>query len=150
MLAYIAQARDTWILRHFRAAARVNRSVTARHIYGDQVDLAHCTKAAQDPRTPLSPANGSPLCRLPHVSKVTSHYQGRGWPSRKNPPVGPSSGRSAAHTTLAAPSATGLPPTLPMSVATQPGQTLLTRMPAPRSSAASMRVKALSATFDVL
>ena len=34
-------------------------------------------------------------------------YHGRGRPSRKKPPVGPSSGRTAAQTTLAAPAATG-------------------------------------------
>jgi hypothetical protein len=38
------------------------------------------------------------------------------------PPVGPSSGGSMAHRTLAAPWATGRPPGPPMSVATQPGQ----------------------------
>ena len=52
---------------------------------------------------------------------------GAGCPSRKKPPVGPESGRVAAQTTLAAPASTGRPPGPPMSVATQPGQTALTR-----------------------
>ena len=39
----------------------------------------------------------------------------------KKPPVGPSSGRSTAQSTLAAPSETGRPPAPPMSVAAQPG-----------------------------
>src|SRR2546422_4150358 len=64
-------------------------------------------------------------------------HHGNGRPSRKNPAVGPSSASVAAHTTLAAPSATGRPPGPPMSVATQPGQTAFTRMPSFRSSAAS-------------
>jgi len=70
-------------------------------------------------------------------------YHGTGRPSRKKPPVGPESGRGAAQVTLAAPSATGRPPG-PMSVATQPGQTALTRTssfpwrPATRRTAAAM------------
>src|SRR5438876_6657464 len=40
-------------------------------------------------------------------------HHGNGRPSRKNPPVGPSSASVAAHTTLAAPSATGRPPGRP-------------------------------------
>src|SRR5580693_10722610 len=75
-------------------------------------------------------------------------YQGSGLPSRKKPPVGPESGRVAAQTTLAAPSATGRPPGPPMSVATQPGQTALTRIPAGRSPAASVRVSAFSPALD--
>ena len=59
--------------------------------------------------------------RLPHGHIVA------GGPSRKKPPVGPESGRVAAQTTLAAPASTGRPPGPPMSVATQPGQTALTR-----------------------
>src|SRR5690242_19933952 len=77
-------------------------------------------------------------------------YHGRGWPSRKKPPVGPVSGRVAAQTMPAAPSATGRPPGPPMSVATQPGQIALTRIPSPRSSAASIRVSALRATLEAL
>src|SRR5690242_13756423 len=37
-------------------------------------------------------------------------HQGRGWPSRKKPPVGPSSGRRAAHTMPGTLSATGRAP----------------------------------------
>ena len=80
---------------------------------------------------------------------VARRHQSIGRPSRKKPPVGPSSGSVAAHTMPAAPSATGRPPAPPMSVATQPGQTALTRIRSPRSSAARMRVSALSAAFDV-
>ena len=50
----------------------------------------------------------------------------------------------------AAPSATGRPPAPPISVATQPGQTAFTRIPVPESSAARIRVSALSATFETL
>src|SRR5439155_19295767 len=77
-------------------------------------------------------------------------YHGSGLPSRKTPPVGPPSGRVAAHTTPAAPSATGRPPLPPMSVATHPGQTALTKIPASRSSAASTRVKAFNAALETL
>src|SRR5207244_8372341 len=79
-----------------------------------------------------------------HRSQRLTRYHGSGRPSRKNPPVGPSFVNVAAHTTLAAPAATGRPPAPPMSVATQPGQTAFTRMPSSRSSAASIRVSALS------
>ena len=68
--------------------------------------------------------------------------------ARKKPLVGPSSGSVAAHTMPAAPSATGRPPLPPMSVATQPGQTALTRMASRRSSAAKTRVSALSAALE--
>src|SRR2546430_10576603 len=50
-------------------------------------------------------------------------YQASSRPSRKKPPVGPSSSSVTPQTTLAAPSATGRPPPPPMSVAVQPGQT---------------------------
>jgi len=50
--------------------------------------------------------------------------------------------------TLAAPSPTGRPPEPPMSVATHPGQTELTRIPDPASSRASTRVSAFNAAFD--
>src|SRR5438445_687794 len=82
--------------------------------------------------------------------RAAPSHQPRGRPSRKNPPVGPSSGSIAAHTTLAAPSATGRPPLPPMSVATQPGHTAFTSILWVRSSAASMRVSALRAAFERL
>src|SRR5580700_1136076 len=63
------------------------------------------------------------VASVEHLRIAAGRYQGRGRPSRKKPPVGPESGSSAAHTTLAAPSATGRPPAPPMSVATHPGQT---------------------------
>ena len=76
-----------------------------------------------------------------HRRRLT--HQGTSRPSRKNPPLGPSSGRVAAHTTLAAPCSTGCPPGPPMSVATHPGHTELTRTRR-RSSPASRRVRAFS------
>src|SRR5436190_435401 len=67
------------------------------------------------------------------------------------PPVGPVSGSVAAHTTLAAPSSTERGASgPPISVATQPGQTELTRIPEERSSSASRRVSAFKATFETL
>lgn len=62
------------------------------------------------------------------LAKAARCYQSIGRPSRKKPPEGPSGPSVAAQTIPAAPSATlrgALEP--PMSVRTQPGQTLLTR-----------------------
>ena len=76
-------------------------------------------------------------------------YQGIGSRSRKKPPLGPSSGRVASQTAVSAPSSTergALSP--PIRVLTQPGQRELTRIPEPASSAASTRVRALSAVFE--
>jgi Transposase, Mutator family len=56
-------------------------------------------------------------------------HHGIGRPSRKNPPVGPPSGKVAAQTIPAAPSSTGRPPRPPMSVATHPGHTAFTNTP---------------------
>src|ERR1700683_1367597 len=72
------------------------------------------------------------------------------FPSRKNPPVGPSSPSVASHTTPAAPSSTGFlaPIGPPMSVLTNPGHAELTRNPSPASSAERIRVTALSAALD--
>ncbi len=81
------------------------------------------------------------------VAWCQSAYHGTGRPSRKKPPVDPPSGSSTAHTTDAAPSRTGRPPGPPMSVATQPGHTELISIRSRRSSAASIRVSALSATL---
>src|SRR4051794_30814688 len=51
-------------------------------------------------------------------------HHGMGARSRKKPPVGPSSGRVAAHVIVSAPSSTERgAPAPPMSVRTQPGQT---------------------------
>ena len=72
-----------------------------------------------------------------------------GSPQTQKPPVGPPSGNVAAHTMPAAPSVTGRPPAPPMSVATQPGHTELTRMPSARSSSANTRVNAFNAAFEV-
>jgi hypothetical protein len=76
------------------------------------------------------------------------YYHGSGLPSRKNPSVGPLSGRVAAHKIPAAPSRTERgAPAPPISVATQPGHTEFTRIREPRSSPASVRVKAFSAAL---
>src|SRR6185312_3534885 len=75
-------------------------------------------------------------------------YHCSGFPSRKKPPVGPLSGRVAAQTIPAAPSLMDRgAPAPPISVATQPGHTAFTRIRAPRSSPASVRVKALRPAF---
>src|SRR5689334_17768175 len=76
-----------------------------------------------------------------------SYHHASGLPSRKNPPVGPSSGRVAAHTIPIAPSSTGRPPAPPISVATHPGQTEFTKMLLSRSSPASVLVSAFSPAF---
>ena len=101
----------------------------------------------QAPRTQLLAPDRS-LIKGPADAVAAHHATGR--PSRKKPPVGPSSGSVAAQTTLAAPSCTSRPPPPPMSVLTHPGQTLLTRTPVPASSPASNRVRALSAAFEAL
>ena len=75
-------------------------------------------------------------------------------PSKKNPPVGPLSGNVAAHTIPFAPSSTGRPPPPPLppiSVATYPGSTELTKMPVSVvSSAARIRVNAFRAALETL
>ena len=84
--------------------------------------------------------------RRSRLSMQLARHQGNERPSRKNPPLGPSSGSRAAHNTLAAPSDTGLPPP-PMSVAVQPGQTELTKIPCGRNSDARLRVTAFKAAL---
>ena len=80
-------------------------------------------------------------------SKRGCHHAS-GLPSRKNPPVGPLCGSVAAQTIPAAPSlAVRGAPAPPIAVATQPGHTAFTRIRAPLSSAASVRVKAFRAAF---
>jgi hypothetical protein len=76
---------------------------------------------------------------------LAAAHQGSCLPSRKNPPVGPSSPSRTAHRTRAAPISSGWPPGPPMSVAIHPGQTAFTRIPVPMSSAASTRVSAFNA-----
>ena len=56
-------------------------------------------------------------------------YHGEGFPSKKEPPLGPLSGNVAAHTIPFAPSSTGRPPLPPISVATHPGSTEFTKFP---------------------
>src|SRR5271165_3665681 len=74
-------------------------------------------------------------------------HQGKGWPSRVRMPVGPPLGMVTAQMTLAAAWARERPSGL-RSLAGQPGQTALTRMPSLASSPASSRVRALSPAFD--
>lgn len=67
---------------------------------------------------------------------LESHHHSIGCQSRKNPPVGPSIGqRGGPDDTCGAFLDWSVVP--PMSVATQPGQTALTRMPLVRNSAAT-------------
>src|SRR5215472_13085739 len=78
-----------------------------------------------------------------------SHYQGRGLPSRKNPPVGPASSSKAAQTTLAAASATERVRVAdPLSkVEVNPGHTVLMSNRRDSSCLANLIVSALSAAF---
>src|SRR6188472_778650 len=85
------------------------------------------------------------------ITPFTLLYHWACLPSKKNPPVGPLSGNVAAHTIPFAPSSTGRPPLPPISVATHPGSTELTKMPVPAgSSAARIRVNALRAALEML
>src|SRR5207237_8986450 len=86
--------------------------------------------------------------RQPYRS--ATRYQSIAFRSLKNPPVGPFAGSAASPTIVSAPSSTDcVAPGPPMSVRTQPGHALLTRTPAPFVAAASCRVNALSALFDI-
>jgi hypothetical protein len=73
-------------------------------------------------------------------------YHESGFPSRKKPPVGPLFGKVTAQTMPAAPFSTGRPPDPPISVATHPGHTALTRIRDDFSPFANMRVRALIIT----
>src|SRR6202035_232093 len=80
-----------------------------------------------------------------HPSKPLHPQNASGFPSLKNPPVGPSSGRVASHTIPAAPSSTGFwaPIGPPMSVLTKPGHAEFTLNRSPCSSGERVRVTAL-------
>ena len=83
-------------------------------------------------------------------SRPLSRYQGIGLRSRKNPPVGPPSGRSASQTGVSAPSSTDFAAFFPpMSVRTHPGWTEFTKMPELLSSSARMRVTAFTAVLVI-
>lgn len=70
--------------------------------------------------------------------------------SFSNSPVGPSSGKHAAHTAVSAPCSTERGADgPPIRVATQPGSMALTSTPVPRSSLARLRVSALSAALEI-
>ena len=74
------------------------------------------------------------------VGFMASSYQGIGVRSRKNPPVGPSSGSVASQTTVSAPSSTlrgACGP--PIFVRTHPGQAAFTLTLACRTSSATIR-----------
>src|ERR1041384_5389964 len=92
-------------------------------------------------------------CMMIFLEKIfLTNYHGDGFPSKKNPPVGPLSGNVAAHTIPFDPSSTGRPPPPlpPISVDTHPGSTELTKIPVSRSSAARIRVNALRAVLETL
>src|SRR3954452_9401633 len=75
-------------------------------------------------------------------------YQGIGSRLRKNPPVGPSSGRVASQTAVSAPSSTDRgAPAPPMSVRTHPGHIEFTRIRG--CSFDRIRVRAFRAAFEV-
>src|SRR6185436_12895581 len=124
------------------------------------LQIANGSGALLGRRRPLLPPHdgiGSRARRGTAGDRTAGHKRPRhaphhatGRPSRKNPPVGPSSPSRTAQVTLAAPSATGRPPAPPMSVATHPGQTAFTSTRSDRSSAARIRVRALSAAFETL
>ena len=78
------------------------------------------------------------------------NYHGIRWRSRKNPPVGPLSGRVASHTGVSAPCATLRGACLPpMSVLTHPGQAELTRILDPRVTLANRAVIAFNNVFEI-
>jgi len=72
---------------------------------------------------------GSNTFGIPHWCRKLYFYdhQGKGWLSRKNPPVGPSSGSITASDHACSPVFTGRPPVPPISVATSPDRP--TRIP---------------------
>src|SRR4051812_41550032 len=77
-------------------------------------------------------------------------HQAIGFRSLKKPPVGPFAHSVASQRIVSAPSSTergAAEP--PISVRTQPGEAQLTRTPVPRVAAASWRVKAFNAAFDI-
>src|SRR6185369_12347982 len=69
--------------------------------------------------------------------------------SRKNPPVGPLSGRVASQSAVSAPFSTDrFAPRPPIAVRTHPGSTEFIRIPIPSLSAARTRVTTLIPAFD--
>jgi mannosyltransferase len=153
----------TPVLRRLRAGARVlfvgprfaaASSPWSREIIADTRRWRRALRRRLRVVATSAPARRSGMSTLAGMllsaPRPRSHH-GNGRPSRKNPPVGPSSGRSTAQSTLAAPSATergAAGP--PMSVRTHPGQVALTRIPVPRRSAARTRVIAFSAALATL
>src|SRR5215510_4499747 len=84
-----------------------------------------------------------------HSSHNHNIYQGRASPRWKNPPVGPSSGKSASATAVFAPSTTSIGArSLPISVFTQPGWAALILTFVPSSVLAVVTVSMFSAAFD--
>jgi hypothetical protein len=94
-------------------------------------------------------ADGDPPPTDETVDTDAGGYQPIGWRSPHMPPVGPSSGSSASHTGVSAPSSIERSASAPpMRVRTQPGQQALTSTPLPARSFASCTVSMLSAAFD--
>src|SRR5260370_8042191 len=76
-------------------------------------------------------------------------YQGIGWRSWKNPPVGPPSGRVANQTIVSVPCSTERDAAgPPMRVRTQPGSTAFTSTLDPRAASPTIRVRAWMAAFE--
>src|SRR5580704_13186720 len=98
------------------------------------------------PAEPGTGPGGRVIMVYPGLATGPAH-QGKGWPSRVRVPVGPPLGMVTAQMTLAAAWASERPSGL-RSLAGQPGQTALTRMPSLASSAASSRVRALSPALE--
>src|SRR5256885_9686850 len=134
----------------------VGTGVRRRHGQPAAVHGSVAPQARAGPRSaPLADhrtGHGLPLSAEPGTApgdRVTLAHQGKGWPSQVRVPVGPPLGMVTAQMTLAAAWVIERPSGW-LSLAGQPGQTALTRMPSRASSAASSRVSALSAAFDTL
>ena len=108
------------------------------------------TGASQTPGRSTGVRAASSVNSAAHAARIgMPRSPGQGLAVAEEAAGGAASGRVTAHTTLAAPSATGRPPP-PMSVAVQPGRTASTRMRSRRSSPASRRVSAFSAALETL
>src|SRR5947207_5376810 len=92
-------------------------------------------------------AGAKPLANVEIFKNAFVHH-GISFRSRQNLPVSLRGASVASQTIVSAPCATvRVAPAPPMSVCTQPGQTELTAMPG--RAAASCRVTALSAAFEI-
>src|SRR5260370_38184832 len=88
-------------------------------------------------------------CLFFHLNYHMYSYQGSGWRSWKNPPVGPPSGRAANQTIVSAPSSTDRDAAgPPMRLRTQPRATAFTSTLAPRAASPTMRVTPFSTALE--